>query len=88
MLHADVSDLCYNLNKAELQKLCKEKGLKVGKKASKVDLQIALQVYEEVKRLQTATEEDDPEGDLGLDGEEDKGSQENQGLQEEYPCPQ
>ncbi|KAJ1158929.1 hypothetical protein NDU88_011601 [Pleurodeles waltl] len=58
------------LTKAELQMFCKERGLKVGKKTSKVDLQIALELYEEVKRLQTATDEDNPEGDLGLDEEE------------------
>ncbi|KAJ1135243.1 hypothetical protein NDU88_001687 [Pleurodeles waltl] len=52
-----------SLNKAELQKLCKERRLKVGKKASKVGLQKAIRAYEQVKRLQTATEEDDPEGD-------------------------
>ncbi|KAJ1123030.1 hypothetical protein NDU88_001503 [Pleurodeles waltl] len=66
------------LNKAELQTLCKERGLKAGKKASKVDLQIAFWAYEAVKRLQTATEEEDPEGDLRLDEEEDQGPQENQ----------
>ncbi|KAJ1090967.1 hypothetical protein NDU88_004095 [Pleurodeles waltl] len=53
-----------SFTKVELQKRCEEWGLNVSRKASKVDLQIALQAYEEVKRLQAATKEDDPEGDL------------------------
>ncbi|KAJ1195285.1 hypothetical protein NDU88_004566 [Pleurodeles waltl] len=70
-----------SLNEAELQKLCKKRKLNVGKKASKVDLQIALWAYEEVKWLQTAAEEDDLAWDLGVDEEEDQGPQENQGFQ-------
>ncbi|KAJ1180561.1 hypothetical protein NDU88_005782 [Pleurodeles waltl] len=53
--------------RAELKRLFKERGLNVGKKDSKVDLQIALQAHEEVKRMQAATKEDDPEGDLEPD---------------------
>ncbi|KAJ1198247.1 hypothetical protein NDU88_002090 [Pleurodeles waltl] len=78
----------HSLNKAELQTVCKERELKVGTKATKVDLHTVLQTYEEVKRPQTATEEDDRGGDLVLDEEEDQGFLENQGLQEEHPCTQ
>ncbi|KAJ1155537.1 hypothetical protein NDU88_008266 [Pleurodeles waltl] len=74
-----------NLTKFELQKRCK-KGLNMSRKDSKVNLQIALFAYKEVKRLQAVTEEDDLEGDLGPDEKEIP--EENLELQKEHPCPQ
>ncbi|KAJ1131332.1 hypothetical protein NDU88_009669 [Pleurodeles waltl] len=59
-----------NLTKVKLQRLCKKSGLNVSKNIFKVDLQLALQAYEEVKRLQAVTEEDDPEEDLELNKDE------------------
>ncbi|KAJ1125246.1 hypothetical protein NDU88_003680 [Pleurodeles waltl] len=60
-----------NLSRAELQSLCKERGLNAGRKTSKVDLQLALRAYEEAKRLEAVIEEDDPEEHLSLNEDED-----------------
>ncbi|KAJ1127051.1 hypothetical protein NDU88_005457 [Pleurodeles waltl] len=76
------------ITKVELQKLCKERGLNVGKNVSKVDLQIALQTYEEVKWLQGVAEEDDREGGLGHDEEENPDPEENPEQQEKPYYPQ
>ncbi|KAJ1092135.1 hypothetical protein NDU88_005247 [Pleurodeles waltl] len=76
-----------NFTKVELQNPCKERGLNVGKKASKVDLQIALQAYEDVKRLQAAIEDYDTEEDLGPIEDENYDPEKNTELTEEHPCP-
>ncbi|KAJ1118885.1 hypothetical protein NDU88_007072 [Pleurodeles waltl] len=44
---------------AELQKLCKEKGLHVGKKVTKLDFQIVMCAYEEVTKKQYQSGESD-----------------------------
>ncbi|KAJ1126531.1 hypothetical protein NDU88_004938 [Pleurodeles waltl] len=49
------------LTMAQLQKLCKEKGLKASKKATKLDLKTDLSTYEEVRRWQATPEEANPE---------------------------
>ncbi|KAJ1107530.1 hypothetical protein NDU88_004920 [Pleurodeles waltl] len=77
-----------SLFKADLRKLCKEMGLHMGKKAFKVDLQIAFRAYEEVKRLQAVTEEDDLEWGMGPNEEDNPYPKGNRELQEEHPCPQ
>ncbi|KAJ1125730.1 hypothetical protein NDU88_004153 [Pleurodeles waltl] len=76
-----------NLTKVEMQTLCKERGLNVNKKASKVDLQVAVQDYEKVKKMQAAASEDD-EGDLGPNENEDQDREEKPELQGKPSCPQ
>ncbi|KAJ1214257.1 hypothetical protein NDU88_001882 [Pleurodeles waltl] len=68
--------------------LCQERGLIVDRKASEVDLQIALQAYEEVKWQQAVTEENDPERDLGLNEDEDQDPEANPELKEKKTCHQ
>ncbi|KAJ1137664.1 hypothetical protein NDU88_004062 [Pleurodeles waltl] len=45
----------------EPKEFCKERALNEGRNASMVDIYIALQAYEKVKRLQETTEKDNPE---------------------------
>ncbi|KAJ1160643.1 hypothetical protein NDU88_001138 [Pleurodeles waltl] len=66
-----------NLTKVELQNLCKERGLNVGKKVSKVGLQSALRTYGELKRKQAVAPEDDDEGDLRPNEDENQDPVEN-----------
>ncbi|KAJ1206739.1 hypothetical protein NDU88_002140 [Pleurodeles waltl] len=45
------------LSKAELWRHCKKKGLIVARKATNVELQVDLRVFEEVGRMQATSEE-------------------------------
>ncbi|KAJ1139434.1 hypothetical protein NDU88_005806 [Pleurodeles waltl] len=49
----------YTLSRAELLKLCKQKGLKADKSATKLDLQVDLKAFEEMQKLQATSEKDE-----------------------------
>ncbi|KAJ1208594.1 hypothetical protein NDU88_003977 [Pleurodeles waltl] len=85
-----------NLDRPDLQKLCKERGLHAGKKATKLELQLAPWAFEEDTRMQSQlkdSEDEDPnvgslkEGELDLEMENDLAVCPEQELPEEtfYP---
>ncbi|KAJ1109142.1 hypothetical protein NDU88_006507 [Pleurodeles waltl] len=55
------------ISRAQLLKLCKEKGLKADRKITKLDLQVAIRFFEEVQRLQSIPEGDDEEEEAHLE---------------------
>ncbi|KAJ1191775.1 hypothetical protein NDU88_001090 [Pleurodeles waltl] len=67
------------LKVAKFKKLCKERGLTVGKRTTNVDFELALRTFEAVSRMQATTDEpemDDPENeevDIEEDDEEGNG---------------
>ncbi|KAJ1136939.1 hypothetical protein NDU88_003353 [Pleurodeles waltl] len=71
-----------NHNVSVMRILYKERGLTLGKKATKVDFQISLRVYEEVYRMKAAISEqerDDPKNEK-LDVEDEGGIEEGHGM--------
>ncbi|KAJ1122060.1 hypothetical protein NDU88_000565 [Pleurodeles waltl] len=58
------------LSRSELLELCKQKGLKADRKATKLDFKIAPQANEEVQRCKAVSEEEDE-----VDDNEKKGTQ-------------